>query len=481
MRMSKNNQQSNKSIKSSTPLKEGIERRLESDTISEDVSLRGDTAKKSQVGNGIAVKVTNVSKTFKIPHKKIDSMKSAFVNFFKKNTYEEFYALKDISVEVKKGEFLGIIGHNGAGKSTLLKILAGVYQPTSGSIEVNGMISPFLELGIGFNPELSGRDNIYLNATVLGLTKKQIDKKFDEIVQFAELEKFIDEQLKNYSSGMKARLAFSVSIHADREILIMDEVLAVGDSRFQEKCLDIFKGYKDNGKTVILVTHSMATVREYCDRALLLHKGKLLGSGDVDEICDEYILKNMTESQKRGIEKKEKIEAQEKEREKKIKTKGMEIKRKERIALMAELLPTKGTVLDFGCGKMWLREFIDESNITYKGLDYVSRDKNTIVCDINSESIPEIDYNIAFLSGFLEYVDNPQNFINQIAKKANTVVVSYCTTDNFPELDKRIERTWKNHLADADIVNLFDREDYELVKKNDYRNTIYVFEKKIIL
>ena len=158
----------------------------------------------------------------------------------------------------------------------------------------------------------------------------------------------------------------------------------------------------------------------------------------------------------------------------------MEIKRKERIALMAELLPTKGTVLDFGCGKMWLREFIDESNITYKGLDYVSRDKNTIVCDINSESIPEIDYNIAFLSGFLEYVDNPQNFINQIAKKANTVVVSYCTTDNFPELDKRIERTWKNHLADADIVNLFDREDYELVKKNDYRNTIYVFEKKII-
>lgn len=319
MRMSKNNQQSNKSIKSSTPLKEGIERRLESDTISEDVSLRGDTAKKSQVGNGIAVKVTNVSKTFKIPHKKIDSMKSAFVNFFKKNTYEEFYALKDISVEVKKGEFLGIIGHNGAGKSTLLKILAGVYQPTSGSIEVNGMISPFLELGIGFNPELSGRDNIYLNATVLGLTKKQIDKKFDEIVQFAELEKFIDEQLKNYSSGMKARLAFSVSIHADREILIMDEVLAVGDSRFQEKCLDIFKGYKDKGKTVILVTHSMATVREYCDRALLLHKGKLLGSGDVDEICDEYILKNMTESQKRGIEKKEKIEAQEKERVEKIK------------------------------------------------------------------------------------------------------------------------------------------------------------------
>ena len=255
--------------------------------------------------NDIAVKVINVSKTFKIPHAKIDSMRSVFVNMYKKRTYEKFNALDNISFEVKRGEFLGIIGHNGAGKSTLLKILAEVYVPSEGSIEVNGMISPFLELGIGFNPELSGRDNVYLNATVLGLTKKQIDEKFDEIVEFAELEKFIDEQLKNYSSGMQARLAFSVSIHADREILIMDEVLAVGDGAFQEKCLNIFKGYKKQGKTVILVTHSMSTVREYCDRALLLHKGKLLDSGNVDEVCDEYILKNMT-GEKNGEKKQEK-------------------------------------------------------------------------------------------------------------------------------------------------------------------------------
>jgi len=305
-----NNQQQNKkskmtgrdainrvSTKASPPLEEGTE------GWSED---------------NIAVKVTNVSKIFKIPHKKVDSMKSVFVNSLKKNTYEEFYALKDISVEVKKGEFLGIIGHNGAGKSTLLKILAGVYQPSEGSIEVNGMISPFLELGIGFNPELSGRDNIYLNATVLGLSKKQINEKFDEIVQFAELEKFIDEQLKNYSSGMKSRLAFSVSIHTDREILLMDEVLAVGDARFIEKCLNVFKGYKNQGKTVILVTHSIDTIREYCDRALLLDGGKIVSSGNVDEVSDKYIYINVQKDKRKELERKEKLKKVKKEQDERI-------------------------------------------------------------------------------------------------------------------------------------------------------------------
>ncbi|MDX9856117.1 MAG: ABC transporter ATP-binding protein [Parcubacteria group bacterium] len=265
-----------------------------------------------------ALEVKDVSKIFKVPHRKIDSMRGAFVNAFKKNYYEEFNALEDVSFKVKKGEFLGIIGHNGAGKSTLLKILASVYKPTSGKIKINGMISPFLELGIGFNPELSGRDNIYLNATVLGLTKKEIEKKFDEIVAFAELEDFIDQQIKNYSSGMQARLAFSVSIHANREILLMDEVLAVGDSAFQEKCLDIFRSYKDKGRTVILVTHSIATVREYCDRALLLDKGKILDIGDVDEVCDAYIRNNMTKEERKELEKKERIEREERERKEKI-------------------------------------------------------------------------------------------------------------------------------------------------------------------
>lgn len=265
----------------------------------------------------IAVRVKNVSKNFKIPHKKIDSMRSAFVNIFQKKTYEEFKALEDVSFEVEKGEFFGIIGRNGAGKSTLLKILAGVYQSSAGEVEVNGMIAPFLELGIGFDPDLSGRDNIYLNATVLGLTKKEIDEKFDEIVEFSELRKFIDQQVKNYSTGMRSRLAFAVSIHANRGILLMDEVLAVGDSKFKEKCLNIFRSYKEKGKTVVLVTHDTGTVKKYCNRALLLDHGKIAKIGDVEEVCEEYKWRNMTEEEKKEFLEKKKIEKEKQEKKEK--------------------------------------------------------------------------------------------------------------------------------------------------------------------
>ena len=196
----------------------------------------------------LAIKVENVSKTFRIPHEKITSLQSAFVNAFHKNGYEEFKALDNVSFEVKKGEFFGIIGRNGSGKSTLLKILAGIYIPDQGNVKISGLISPFLELGIGFNLELSGRDNVYLNATVLGLTKKEIDQKFDDIVEFSELRRFIDQKVKNYSSGMQVRLAFSVAIHANRDILLMDEVLAVGDTNFQSKCLEEFNKYRDRVK-----------------------------------------------------------------------------------------------------------------------------------------------------------------------------------------------------------------------------------------
>jgi len=266
------------------------------------------------------ISVKNVSKIFKIPHKKMDSLRSVFVNMGKGlRSYEEFSALEDVSFEVKKGEFFGIIGKNGSGKSTLLKILAGVYAQDKGEVEINGFISPFLELGIGFNPELSGRDNIYLNATVLGLTKKQIDEKFDDIVRFAELEKFIDTQLKNYSSGMSVRLAFSVSIHANRDILLMDEVLAVGDSNFQQKCIDVFEGYKNSNRTVVLVTHDIGAVRKYCDRAMLLHNGKILKVGEVNTVCDEYVMKNMTVEAREKLEEVEKMKEEEKDRKEKLK------------------------------------------------------------------------------------------------------------------------------------------------------------------
>ena len=236
----------------------------------------------------IAISVKNLSKTFRIPHKKIDSMRSAFVNLFKQKAYEEFKALDNVSFDVKKGEFLGIIGRNGSGKSTLLKILAGVYIGDSGEVNINGRISPFLELGIGFNPELSGRDNIYLNATVLGLSKRDIDKKFDSIVDFSEIRRFIDQQVKNYSSGMQSRLAFSVAIHANRDILLMDEVLAVGDIAFQDKCFDVFHKLKKNGRTILLVTHAMSTVTKFCDSALILDRSRIVNEGDPKQMVKQY-------------------------------------------------------------------------------------------------------------------------------------------------------------------------------------------------
>jgi len=250
--------------------------------------------KKNTTDTDIAIAVENVSKTFRIPHEKVSSLRGAFVSAFNRNrTYEEFKALDDVSFTVKKGEFFGIIGRNGSGKSTLLKILAGIYRPDSGRVTVNGRISPFLELGIGFNPELSGRDNVYLNATVLGLTRKEIDAKFNDIVRFAELERFIDQKLKNYSSGMQVRLAFAVSIHANRDILLMDEVLAVGDTAFQEKCLNTFKNYRGEGKTVVLVTHDMDVVGKFCDRVMLLERGGIRACGAALTVCDRYSLENV--------------------------------------------------------------------------------------------------------------------------------------------------------------------------------------------
>jgi ABC-type polysaccharide/polyol phosphate transport system ATPase subunit len=243
----------------------------------------------------IAVKIEHVSKTFRIPHEKVSSVRGAVVSMFRQSTYEEFQALDDVSFEVKKGEFFGIIGRNGSGKSTLLKVLAGIYQPDAGKVAIDGMISPFLELGIGFNPELSGRDNVYLNATVLGMTKKEIDQKFNDIVAFSELERFIDQKLKNYSSGMQVRLAFAVSIHANRDILLMDEVLAVGDSNFQAKCFREFNHYHDMGRTVIIVTHDISVVQRYCDRAMLLREGKIDFIGTGEEASSKYIENNISD------------------------------------------------------------------------------------------------------------------------------------------------------------------------------------------
>lgn len=222
----------------------------------------------------IAIKVEGVYKDFDLPHESQNSLKTRILHPMSKGkNIEKQHALKDISFEIKKGEFFGIVGRNGSGKSTLLKILAEIYTPTKGSVTVNGSLTPFIELGVGFNPELTGRENVYLNGAMLGFNKKEMEKMYDEIVEFAELEKFMDQKLKNYSSGMQVRLAFSVAIRAKSDILLLDEVLAVGDEAFQRKCFGYFRKLKKDKKTVILVTHDMAAVRAYCDRAIMINEG----------------------------------------------------------------------------------------------------------------------------------------------------------------------------------------------------------------
>lgn len=235
-----------------------------------------------------AVEVKNVKKGFKIPHERTSSLKGAAVSIFHKKNYTELKALDDISFEVKKGEFFGIVGRNGSGKSTLLKLLAKIYVPDSGEIKIKGRLSPFLELGVGFNPELTARENVYLNGVILGLSEKEISQKFDEIIHFAELEEFVDQKLKNFSSGMQVRLAFSVAIQAHAEVLLLDEVLAVGDANFQEKCFQTFKRLKGEGRTIVLVTHDMNSVKEFCDRAMLIHNSKIASIGSVEGAIQKY-------------------------------------------------------------------------------------------------------------------------------------------------------------------------------------------------
>ena len=194
----------------------------------------------------------------------------------------------NLNFDVKRGEFLGIVGRNGSGKSTLLKILSGIYYPEKGTVTVNGNLVPFIELGVGFNPELTGRQNTYLNGALLGFSNKEVDEMYDDIWKFAELEDFQDQKLKNYSSGMQVRLAFSIAIRARGDILILDEVLAVGDAAFQQKCNDYFASLKGN-QTVILVTHSMENVRRFCDRAIMIEGGKIVAEGEPEKVAKEYL------------------------------------------------------------------------------------------------------------------------------------------------------------------------------------------------
>lgn len=248
----------------------------------------------------VVLKVDHVAKMFRLPTEQATGLKMAFLNWTKGiKGYTEQHVLRDINFEVRQGDFFGIVGRNGSGKSTLLKIISQIYTPEHGSVTVKGKLVPFIELGVGFNPELTGRENVYLNGALLGFTRAEIDAMYDDIVEFAELEDFMDQKLKNYSSGMQVRLAFSVAIKAQGDVLVLDEVLAVGDEAFQRKCDNFFAEIKkDPTKTVILVTHSMDSVKKYCNKAILIKDGEIIASGDKNDVADRYTLENLKSEHK---------------------------------------------------------------------------------------------------------------------------------------------------------------------------------------
>ncbi len=247
----------------------------------------------------VAIEVQGVEKTFNIPTHKVDSLKERLTTFNKQD-FRELRALREVSFEVERGEFFGIVGRNGSGKSTLLKILASIYAADGGRVRMAGRLAPFIELGVGFNPELTARENVELNGVMMGLTRRDARSRLGAVLEFAELEEFVDLKIKNYSSGMLVRLAFSVMIQSDAEILLIDEVLAVGDASFQQKCADVFHEIRDSERTVVFVTHDMSAVEQYCHRAMLLHDGEIKAIGDSGEVARSYLRLNFEQAPSGG-------------------------------------------------------------------------------------------------------------------------------------------------------------------------------------
>jgi ABC-type polysaccharide/polyol phosphate transport system ATPase subunit len=256
------------------------------------------------------VVVDGVSKSFRLPREQVHTLKERVLHPLRRPGYDTLNALRDVSFAVDPGEFFGIVGRNGSGKSTLLKCLAGIYATNAGAIYVNGRASTFIELGVGFNPDLPARDNVMLNATMLGLSPREARERFDAIIDFAELRDFLDLKLKNYSSGMMVRLAFSVMIQVDADVLLIDEVLAVGDAAFQQKCYDEFERIRASGRTVLLVTHDMNAVRRFCDRAMLIEQGTVVASGDPETVGNRYLQLNFSAEARAAMEGEAQLRAQ---------------------------------------------------------------------------------------------------------------------------------------------------------------------------
>lgn len=295
------------------------------------------------MNENIAVKIDHVEKSFRLPTENTNSLKRTLVNYFKGiKGYRNQEVLRDISFEVEKGDFFGIVGRNGSGKSTLLKIISQIYYPEKGSVEVNGKLVSFIELGVGFNPELTGKENVYLNGAMLGFSTSEIDEMYNDIVEFSELADFMNQKLKNYSSGMQVRLAFAVAIQAKSDILVLDEILAVGDEAFQRKCNDYFLKAKEQEKTIILVTHSMDAVRKYCNKAVLIDKGKIKVIGTPDEVANQYSLDNVTEKGSATV-----IEGAEAQKKQQEAIKALPVKNLNVNLISPSILDMKHPVIEF--------------------------------------------------------------------------------------------------------------------------------------
>ena len=236
----------------------------------------------------VVIEARGVSKTFQIPGHRVDSLHERFSHPLRRVPSQPLVALRDVSFDVRRGEFFGIVGRNGSGKSTLLKIMASIYRADAGRIRMAGRMAPFIELGVGFNPEMSARENVLMNGVLMGLSRREARRRFDSVLAFAELEEYVDLKIKNYSSGMMVRLAFAVMVEADADVMLIDEVLAVGDAAFAQKCMRVFRERRDAGRTIVLVTHDMATVQSFCDRAMLIHDSELQYIGDSEETALRY-------------------------------------------------------------------------------------------------------------------------------------------------------------------------------------------------
>ncbi|MBA7468437.1 Vitamin B12 import ATP-binding protein BtuD [subsurface metagenome] len=334
--------------------------------------------KSKNLGNDIAIDIKSVSKIYRIRHEKIPSLKQTILKL-KRTTYEEFLALDNVSFSVKHGETFGMIGPNGSGKSTLLKLIARILRPTSGEVRVNGSLSALLELGAGFHPDLTGRENIYINATILGMKKKEIDRKLNDIIEFSELERFIDTPVKNYSSGMYMRLGFSVAINVNPDILLVDEVLAVGDQAFQAKCYKVIYDFMKRGKTIIIVSHDLGTISDLCSKVVFLKDGEIKDIGKPLVVVAKY------RAYIEELDKKRIIEQQRTERKKIFKT-VIEDKRKvvegEDISRLSNLSIDGEIINRFGSGDAEIKsiKLLDGKN---KQIDFCKYgDDVKIVCEI---------------------------------------------------------------------------------------------------